>query len=274
MGLLEYEVKGKGPDVLFFHGGHSNCYETLGVNSLVESGFRLIVPSRPGYGNTSVNLGKTPEEFADSVINIMIDQDIDRAHVIGVSAGSPSALTFASKYPDRVGKLVLESAITKSWIEKCDKQYKVARVIFSPLMQSFTWNMLRFFGNLFPRYIAKQFIPSFSKLKADEVLNILDKKEIEEIRLMNNRYSSGKGFMLDIEHRIDCEVLNLIKSETLVVHSRNDGSVDFSHAEYAASNIQKCELYESKAWGHLIWLGQEGIRVNEKIVQFLLKADK
>ena len=77
MGLLEYEVKGKGPDVLFFHGGHSNCYETLGVNSLVESGFRLIVPSRPGYGNTSVNLGKTPEEFADSVINIMIDQDID-----------------------------------------------------------------------------------------------------------------------------------------------------------------------------------------------------
>ena len=54
---VEYSVVGKGAPILIMHGGHSNCKEELGYSELTGNGYSVITPSRPGYGNTSKELG-------------------------------------------------------------------------------------------------------------------------------------------------------------------------------------------------------------------------
>ncbi len=51
-GPVEYILLGSGPVVLLCHGTSSDCYSTQGFEALVQAGFSLLSPSRPGYGRT------------------------------------------------------------------------------------------------------------------------------------------------------------------------------------------------------------------------------
>lgn len=54
-GRVEYSITGTGMPVVFLHGGHSNCNETLFHKGFDTRTFSLITPSRPGYGNTPLS---------------------------------------------------------------------------------------------------------------------------------------------------------------------------------------------------------------------------
>ena len=56
-GVVEYFDAGAGPPILYFHGTGVTGDVMLTVESpLVDAGFRLIVPNRPGYGRTPLAL--------------------------------------------------------------------------------------------------------------------------------------------------------------------------------------------------------------------------
>jgi pimeloyl-ACP methyl ester carboxylesterase len=64
-GRIEYTLLGSGPVVLVFHGTSSNCFSTDLAGPLVEAGFSVLTPSRPGYGRTPLNVGKTAAQLAE-----------------------------------------------------------------------------------------------------------------------------------------------------------------------------------------------------------------
>lgn len=271
-GQLEYiwhNKTSKKPLCIVFHGGHSNCFESLGVEEIHAAGFSALIPSRPGYGRTSSNIGTTAIETADSIAEFLDALDISNVSVLAISAGGPSALNFVARHPERINKLVLESAVTKRWLNPDDDLYKAARRIFHPSTQHLTWFMLKTFVKLTPSLIFRKMIPSFSKLDANEALNSLSIKDKEAFKIMLLNLWSGSGFVLDIDHVIDTAVLQRIKSPTLIVHSRNDNSVSFEHAKHAQKNIEKAELFVAQTWGHLIWLGKGSCEVKTKIDEFL-----
>ena len=107
-GALEYASIGEGPAVLFMHGGFGGYDQ-----SPPFQGFRFITPSRPGYLRTDLSVGPTYEEAASAYATLLDSLGIDKVAVMGISAGGPPALQFASQFPDRVWALVLISAITK-----------------------------------------------------------------------------------------------------------------------------------------------------------------
>jgi pimeloyl-ACP methyl ester carboxylesterase len=55
IGEIEYCSVGQGIPIVFIHGGHSNCFDTLSHKGFDLSKFQLITPSRPGYGKTPLN---------------------------------------------------------------------------------------------------------------------------------------------------------------------------------------------------------------------------
>lgn len=66
-----------------------------------------------------------PDSIIPEIIETLDRKKIEKAHVVGWSLGGNIAAEFASKYPERVGKLVLisvRSSYTKEGIEKV-KQY-------------------------------------------------------------------------------------------------------------------------------------------------------
>lgn len=268
---VEFSVIGEGEPILVFHGGHSNCKEEFGYESLIENGYSIITPSRPGYGGTSKELGESLATACHYYYQLLNHLKISRVHVLAISAGGPTGIYFASKYPEMVQTLTLQSAVTKKWLTPQDMEYRIARVLFHPKIEEYTWKLLSIMNNLFPRFIFKQMLPSFSNLTYREAIGQIHWMDIEEIRLMNNRQRSGYGFFIDLEqiNKISSVNLQSISCPTLVVHSKYDGSVPFDHAKFAHEHIPYSTLYPTDSWGHLIWLGKTSNEVNEKVVKFL-----
>lgn len=266
LGSVEYSSIGKGVPVLFVHGGHSNCNETLCHKGFDLQKYQLITPSRPGYGNTPLNNNKTPKQAADLIVNLLESLSIDKVIVYGISAGGLTAIELASNYPDKVSKLILASAISKKWLDKQGKIYKTAKKIFNPKIEQFTWGMVRFFSGIFPNMIAKSFYPQFSK----NPIHKLKKDDIQELVSTMKNYNSKMGFLNDIDQNIDDESITKIECPTLIIHSENDNSVSLAHPEHANKMIEnsKLEILQNE-WGHLFWIGTDSKKSIEKTIKFI-----
>jgi pimeloyl-ACP methyl ester carboxylesterase len=266
---IEYSIIGKGEPIFVMHGGHSNCNEELGYKSLVESGFSVITPSRAGYGGTSKDVGKSLSIACEYYLKLLNHLDIEKVHLLAISAGGPSGIYFTSKYPDRVCSLTLQSAVTKEWLTPKDKEYKAARILFGPNTEKFTWSLISSMNNIFPQFIFKQMFPSFSKLKFKEAKDKIGIYDV--VRKMNNRQRSGFGFLIDIlqVNELTIEDLRNVTCPTLILHSKYDASVPLEHAHYAHENIPSSELCLLDSWGHLIWLGESSNVIDENMNKFL-----
>ncbi|TSI07871.1 alpha/beta fold hydrolase [Lysinibacillus sp. BW-2-10] len=267
---IEYSIIGKGEPILVLHGGHSNCYEEFGYKHLVENGFSLITPSRAGYGRTSKAVGESLAVACTHYAKLLHQLNIEKVHVLAISAGGPSGLYFAANYPELVSTLTLQSAVTKKWLTPKDLTYQAARILFNPKTERLTWGLIAWMNNLFPRFIFRQMFPSFSKLNYREAGDI-KQSDVEAIRRMNNRQRSGEGFFIDIKqaNEIKRDHLRKISCPTLILHSQYDGSVSLEHPHYAHQHISSSTLYLLETWGHLIWLGHSSTMTDEKMMQFL-----
>src|SRR4051812_48135252 len=87
-GIIEYTLFGKGIPMLIVVGGHTNCSETIFRKGLNADTYCFITPSRPGYGLTPLTgENKTPEGTASLFVALLDKLNIDKAIVVGISAG-------------------------------------------------------------------------------------------------------------------------------------------------------------------------------------------
>ena len=107
-GQIEYAVSGHGPPVLVIHGAGGGFDQGMLLGrELAGRGYRAIAVSRFGYLRTPLPLDASPEAQADAHACLLEALGIDRAGVIGVSAGAPSAMQFAIRHRQRCSALVL-----------------------------------------------------------------------------------------------------------------------------------------------------------------------
>lgn len=104
-GLHLDEVEGAGVAVVLLHGQPGLGRDWSAVTALLGGRFRVIVPDRPGYGDTG---GAALGMFANAalMVSVLDDLGIERAIVAGHSFGGGIALALAERYPDRVAGLV------------------------------------------------------------------------------------------------------------------------------------------------------------------------
>ncbi|SEN05281.1 Pimeloyl-ACP methyl ester carboxylesterase [Mesobacillus persicus] len=268
---IEYSIIGDGEPIFVFHGGHSNCHEEFGYQALVENGFSVITPSRAGYGGTSKAVGESLSTACEYYLKLLKHLDLQKVHLLAISAGGPSGIYFAANYPDRVCSLTLQSAVTKEWLTPKDKEYKAARILFRPQTEKYTWKLISSMNNVFPQFIFNQMFPSFSKLTYKEAKGMHSRDDVEAVRKMNNRQRSRDGFFLDLEQikEVSVETLQAINCPTLIMHSKHDGSVPLEHPYFAHENIPHSQLCLLDTWGHLIWLGYSSKDTDESLIEFL-----
>ena len=266
LGKIEYCSIGIGSPILFVHGGHSNCNETLCHKGFDLEKFQLITPSRPGYGRTPLDKNKTPRQAADIFVELLNYLSVDNIVVYGISAGGLTAIELASNYPNKVSKLILASAVSKKWLDEQGKIYKTAKKMFNSKVEKFIWGTVRFFSNIFPSMIAKSFYPQFSR----NPVHKLNKDDIKELVSTMKYYNSKEGFLNDIDQNISNEIITKIKCPTLIIHSENDNSVSLEHAKYAKKTIGNSiiEILQNE-WGHLFWIGTDSKKSIEKTINFI-----
>ena len=106
---VEYIVRGDGPPVVLLHGIGGGIEDWIqNIDPLVAAGRRVYVPSLPGHGGSD-----RPRADWDPAQGSMIVRDlfdgwgIDRALLVGHSAGGLLAIQSARDMPTRVAGLVL-----------------------------------------------------------------------------------------------------------------------------------------------------------------------
>jgi pimeloyl-ACP methyl ester carboxylesterase len=111
MGLISTLSAGSGDPVLCIHGlGGTKASFMPTVRGLAEH-HRMIAADLPGFGDSDkpITAPYDAPYFARSVVSLLDELEIGRAHLIGNSMGGRVAIEVALTAPERVGRVVLLS---------------------------------------------------------------------------------------------------------------------------------------------------------------------
>ncbi len=267
-GPIEYTLLGSGSTILVCHGTSSNCFSTELTKPLVESGFRVLTPSRPGYGRTPLECGRSAAQAAEALVGMLDSLGIQKCSLLAISGGGPTGIALAAGFPQRFERLVLAAAISRPEERPNEPNYKAQAAFYGP-MHSLNWSMLVLMSRLSPRSMARQTLTIFSTHDPEDGMGRLSAEDIQQISHFYRGHSSRQGALADGQHTVGRELLLAISQPTLVVHSREDASVPFSHAEWSLENIPQAELCEGGFTGHFFWIGPDFERISQRMVRFL-----
>lgn len=267
-GPIEYTRLGSGPVILVCHGTSSNCFSTELAGPLVEAGFSVVTPSRPGYGKTPLEVGRSAAQAAEALIALLDSLQVETCSVVATSGGGPTGIALAARYSQRVHRLILVAAVSRPEDRPNEPGYKNQSSFYGP-MHNVTWGMLGLMSRLSPRAMARQTLAIFSTHDPDDSLSKLTAEGVANISRFYQGRSSRKGALNDGTHTVGADLLMTIQQPTLVVHSREDNSVPFGHAEWALKHIPQAELCEAGITGHFFWVDPDHKRVCQRMVEFL-----
>jgi pimeloyl-ACP methyl ester carboxylesterase len=188
--------------------------------------------------------------------------------VIAISGGGPTGIALAANHPERVNNLVLIAANTYTENRENDPGYASQKAFYGPLHGLF-WGMLRLFSILSPRRTALQTLAIFSTHDPKDTMSRLSAEDIRTLSHFFRGQSSREGALNDLTHVVTKELLQKVLSPILIIHSREDASIPFHHAEWSLENIPNARLCESGFTGHFYWVGPDYQRICESLIDFL-----
>lgn len=108
--LLDVRISGPSDGLpLVFHHGTPGAGTPIRVleRAAHARGFRVVSPSRPGYGNSSRNPGRSVADVVPDVGTVLNSINADRCVVAGWSGGGPHALACAARLKAAAAVLVI-----------------------------------------------------------------------------------------------------------------------------------------------------------------------
>jgi esterase len=104
---LFYERLGEGPDIVFLHGLYGAGRNWRTVAQALAPAWRSLLPDARNHGRSFHSPEMDYMAMAADLEQLLTEQEIAQAIVIGHSMGGKTALTFAQHYPARVRGLML-----------------------------------------------------------------------------------------------------------------------------------------------------------------------
>ncbi|MEM6283748.1 MAG: alpha/beta hydrolase [Chloroflexota bacterium] len=278
-GTIEYQQVGDGAVVLLVHGAPGGYDAWRMYTPLMEAGYSLLSPSRPGYLRTPLRSGRTFTRQADLLIALMDTLAIETAAVVGFSMGGPVALDLAHRYPHRINKLVLQSALTHLYALDDPLEEMLVGTSWLPrrtqgMLFWLSHRLLRYF----PRAAARNLLwASYSGPDEQGCMEALFESPTQR-RALQAIMDSGvplnhrqRGYDNDLQqlHQLQWTPLEHIHIPVLVLHSRYDASVPVRHATYAHEHLPHSQLALIEGCGHFTFMGREGKTAMQTVVEFL-----
>jgi pimeloyl-ACP methyl ester carboxylesterase len=258
--LIEYSTYGNGLPVFYIDGAGGGHDMGRLIAGRIGDDFFWICPSRFGYLQSPIPEDATFEAQADAYAALLDYLNIEKAAIIGLSIGGPSALLFALRHPSRCSALVLQSAITKT-VAKRPKADWFYNMIFSS--DFIYWSVSHAFRN----FLVKKFGVDPSVL---EHLTHDENKGLEEgLHIFHPASKRYPGILNDQKATISDKQYDLhkINVPTLILHALDDLLVGYDFGKYAHEQIPGSKLITFPTGGHLL-LGHEE-QYREVVVGFL-----
>jgi pimeloyl-ACP methyl ester carboxylesterase len=245
-GPVEYAERGHGAAVLVAHGSLGGHDQGLLVAEMM-SGYRVLAPSRFGYLRSPVLGDGSPDAQADALAALLDELGLDRAAMVGASAGGPTALAFALRHHDRCWALGLVAALALPPPNYGGLTRAIIELMFA---SDFAFWLITTFG----RGAMQR---SIGGTRADwaRVQREPDSMRVVGAMLSTNPVSlRNPGLRNDLAHawRLAGLDLSRIRVPTLVVQGGLDQTVPLAHGERLAREIPGASFLLIPEGGHLV----------------------
>jgi 2-hydroxy-6-oxonona-2,4-dienedioate hydrolase len=268
-GPIEFASAGRGPAVLLVHGAGGGFDQVLDIaRELSGHGYQAIAMSRFGYLRTPLPSDASPAAQADAHACLLDTLGIERASIIGISAGAPSSMRFALRHPQRTTALALlvplayapRQAQAPSELPRATR-FMLEKAVRSDLLY---WATLK----AAPSLVAKTVLAT-----RPEVLAAASPQEQARAQAVMQRLlplSERKHGLLNdwaIGATIARYPLERITAPTLVVSLEDDLYGTFHSARFTAAHIPGARFVGYASGGHA-WVGHHK-EIFAQLVAFL-----
>jgi 3-oxoadipate enol-lactonase len=133
------QTVGQGESIIFIHGALLNSHLWRRQLNELSRGFHCIAYDLRGHGRTGPSSVRrySTEVFADDLLAIYRALGIEKATLCGLSLGGMIAQNFASRFPDRVHRLILCDTGVSTRYFLSDKLFNSAVGATTPALISF-----------------------------------------------------------------------------------------------------------------------------------------
>ena len=270
-GPIEYQEAGNGVPLLAVHGSGGGHDQGMAFAAgLARKGVRVIAMSRFGYLRTPMPADPSVAAQADAHVCLLDALGIAKAAVMGGSAGGPSALQMAIRYPDRVSALVLlvplaykpptqadSAAPMPAWVENT-----MMRMIGSDFLFWVVLHVARDQAIKLVLATPPGLLTTASPAERARVSAMLDHILPVSIR--------AQGLVSDtaVGKQLKPSLLAAVRAPTLVISARDDRYGTYASAQYTASQIAGAKFIGFDTGGHT-WVGHND-EVMAEIVKLLV----
>lgn len=266
LGLVEYAREGRGPAALISHGAGGGYDQALFVGrEVLGLDYDIIAPSRFGYLRTPVAGVQSPSEQADAYAALLDSLKIDKAIVLGISAGAPSAIEMALRHPERVAALIL--IVPRAYAPGREVEAEDTppnRAVMAMIMRGADfafWLALKVARGRILRFLG---VPRAVDQAADPLERARLTRIMGDILPLSRRVA---GIRNDGETRIEPWPLERLGAPTLVMSAEDDLFGTLPAARFTAEHIAGAELMVVESGGHLL-VGR-GEELRGRIADFL-----
>lgn len=273
-GPVEFSMAGGGDAILYFHGTGGTCDGMMPFEyKLVEDGFRLIMPNRPGYGNTPLASNIKARDCSNVAKALLDELGMERVAVMGSSGGGTFALSFALKHPDRCHSVTLLCPQLHRWTSKAWMPHSGRWLLPFLKVERLRKLILAGYRVQFSRMTPSQFLRMEAGERYPEVKNDRHALEVAEASIDLMKKGLGfPGFENDMRIFVQEDVIaetDKLHVPSMVIHDPLDPMAPVAQIEWFCSLVPSCQRVTVEAAGHLVWAGRDFERVHESRVQFL-----
>lgn len=266
-----------GPALVLIHGTPGSYRQLLPLAHDLAGEFRVILPSRPGYGRTPITTGRSPAEQAAAYAALLDACGIDEAAIVGVSGGGPSAAAFAAHFPQRTSALVMVCAMAAHLFPFPPKMRVALKV---PRL----WETVGAAGRVAARRQLRtaDLDARIRKDLTEAELRSLDTDPLMRDRLVEFARSHADapapwvGFRNDVSNveaagRSGAEDYGKVAAPTLVLAGDSDTVVEMNQAEFWARALPGAQFHVVKGGGHAFLITRR-LQTMPVLVNFLTAA--
>ncbi|MGI6691459.1 MAG: alpha/beta fold hydrolase [Christensenellales bacterium] len=232
-GAMTYIDEGEGEVILSVHGifgGYDQAYDS--VKNRKDKN-RLLAPSRFGYLGSDVRGEGTPKEQATAFEELLDHLDIDRAFVLGTSAGGTPAIRFALDYPERVKGLILYCSAMP--VPEKPDAYLEYQAPPEPLLSDYAM------------YLISPLMPAMMGMPASTVQTIQPVAERKVGVVLDGRLTNP-----DMERNFDQYPIEALQAPVLILHSEDDPVASFEKVKQVQHRFPNLTLVSFPDGGHMM----------------------
>jgi pimeloyl-ACP methyl ester carboxylesterase len=270
-GPIEYATLGAGPAVLMVHGAGGGWDQGLALGrDLAAQGFRVVAMSRFGYLRTPLPADASAAAQADAHACLLDALGIERAVVVGASAGAPSTLQIALRHPARTRGIAL--LVPAAWMPDAAGGTGTTRAtawLFDTALRSdaLYWAAL---------HLARDALLGGVLATPPELVHAADAGEqaradaiLREVLPISARRA---GLLNDaaVVSTLERVPLQRIAAPALVVSVRDDRFDTWRRARWTAQQLPDARFVDYERGGH-VWIGHHAELMNE-LTAFVRRA--